>query len=119
MPSLALIRCVVFFRARTWLLPCQCNIWPVLDCLRSYGIPVGESFIKAFLEEWILVGDESSDEQNVTGPTDYIRDDHPPTPRQRRQPVFLPWEPTKPEDKAYFLERMQAPLPFYTATAQM
>ena len=46
-----------------------------------------------------------------TGNTDYIRDDHPSTPRQSRQPDSLPWEPTRPQDKAYFWERMEAPPP--------
>ena len=46
-----------------------------------------------------------------TGLTDYIRDDHPPTPRPSRQPNSLPWEPTRPQDKAYFWERIEAPMP--------
>ena len=88
--------------------------------MESIRNPVGESFKKAFLEEWIFNGDDSSDEQRVTdfpvllhstGNTDYIRDDHPPTPRPSRQPDFLPWEPTRPQDKAYFWERIEAPLP--------
>ena len=36
--------------------------------------------------------------------------DHPPTPRPSRQPDSLPWEPTRPQDKAYFGERIGAPL---------
>ena len=70
---------------------------------KPFWIPVGESFKKAFLEEWIFTGDDSSDEQGVTnfpvllhstGNTDYIRDDDPPTPRPSRQPDSLPWEPS-------------------------
>ena len=71
--------------------------------------PCRESFKKAFLEEWIFVGDDSSDEQKTTdfpvllhstGHTDHSRDDHPPTPRPSRQPDSLPWEPTMLQDKA-------------------
>ena len=45
------------------------------------------------------------------GHTDCIRDDHPPTPRPSRQPDSLPCDPTRPQDKAYFWERNEAPLP--------
>ena len=78
---------------------------------KPFWIPVGESLKKACLEEWIFTGDDSSDEQrgtdfpvllHSTGNTDYIRDDHPPTPRPSRHPDSLPWEPTRPQDKAYF-----------------
>ena len=66
---------------------------------------------KAFLQEWIFVGDDSSDEQKTTdfpvllhstGHTDHIRDDHPPTPRSSRPPDSLPWEPARPQDTAFF-----------------
>ena len=75
---------------------------------------------KAYLEEWIFTGDDSSDEQRVTdfpvllhstGNKGYTRDDHPPTPRPSRQPDSLPWEPMRPQDKAYFWERIETPLP--------
>ena len=64
---------------------------------------------------WIFVGGDSSDEQNVTdfpvlhstGDTDCIRDDHPLTPRPSRQPDSLLWEPTRPQDKACFWERIE------------
>ena len=86
---------------------------------KPFWIPVGESFKKAFLEELIFISDDSSDEQRVTdfpvivhstGNTDYIRDDHPPTPKPSRPPDSLPWEP-RPHDKAYFWKRIEAPLP--------
>ena len=57
---------------------------------KPFWIPVGESFTKACLEEWIFTGDDSSDEQGFANfpalvqSTDnkcYIRDDEPPTPR--------------------------------------
>ena len=84
---------------------------------KPFWIPFGESFKKAFLEECVFIGDDSSDEQRVsdflvlihsTGNTDYTRDVHPPTPRPARQPDSLPWESTRPQDKAYFLERIEA-----------
>ena len=87
---------------------------------KPFWILVGISFKKAYLEEWIFTGDDSSDEQGFTnfpliiqstGNTDYICDDDPPTPRPSRQPDFLPWEPTRPQDKAYFWKRNAAPLP--------
>ena len=47
-----------------------------------------------------------------TDHTDYIRDDHLPTPRPSREPDSLPWDPTRPQDKAFFFwERIEAPLP--------
>ena len=35
----------------------------------------------------------------------------PETPRISKQFDSLPWEPTRPQDKAYFWERIEAPLP--------
>ena len=32
---------------------------------KPFWIPVGDSFQKAYLEEWIYVGDDSSDEQGL------------------------------------------------------
>ena len=107
--SLFVAAFVVKFPLPSWV--CQ---W------KPFWIPVGESFKKAFLEEWIFIGDDSSDEYRVTdfpvvlystGNTDYIRDDHPPTPRPSRQPDSLPWKPTRPQGKAHFWERIEAPLP--------
>ena len=74
---------------------------------------------KSFLEEWVFVGGDSSDEQNVmdfpvlhsTDHTDCIRDEHPPTPRPSRQPDSLPWELTRSQGTAYFWESIDAPLP--------
>ena len=36
-----------------------------------------------------------------TGNTDYMRDGHRPTPKPSRQPDSLPWEPARPQYKAY------------------
>ena len=66
---------------------------------KPFWIPVGESFKKAFVEEWVFVSGDSSDGQNVM------------TPRIWKQFDSLPWEPTRPQDKAYFWERIEAPLP--------
>ena len=82
---------------------------------KPFWIPVGESFKKAFLEEWVFVGGDSSDEQNVLDFRVLHSTDHagctPETPRPSRQPDSLPSEPTRPQDKAYFWKRIVAPLP--------
>ena len=87
---------------------------------KPFWIPVGESFKKAHLEEWIFTGDDSSDEQGFTNfpmiiqstsNTDHIRDDAPPAPRPARQPDSLRWEPSRPQDKAHFWKRNETPLP--------
>ena len=94
-------------------------------CQAGYvnGNPSGSQFgnrSKKPTWRWIFTGDDSPDEQRVTdflvllhstGNTDYKSDDHLPTPRPSRQPDSLPWEPTRPQDKAYLWERIQAPLP--------
>ena len=65
---------------------------------KPFWILVGESCKKAFLEEWVFVGGDSSDEQNVmdflvlhsTDRADFI----PETPRPSRQFDALFWELT-------------------------
>ena len=67
------------------------------------GNPSGsrsDSFKKAFVEEWVFISDEPSDGQNTV--------EVPVTPRQF---ASLPWDPPKPQDKAYFWEPIEAPLP--------
>ena len=85
------------------------SIWV---CQRiPFWIPVGESFQKDYLEEWISMGDDSSDEQGVAnfpalvqspGNKGHIsktklRDDAPSAPRPAEQPDALPggtsWAP--------------------------
>ena len=82
---------------------------------KPFWIPVGESFKKAFLEEWVFVGGDSSDGQNVMDFPVLHSTDHadciPETPRPSRQFDSLPLEPTRPQDKAYSWERIEAPLP--------
>ena len=73
---------------------------------------------KAYLEEWMFSGDDSSDEQGFanfpalvqsTGNNGYISDDAPPASRPAGQPDSLPWEPIGLQDKPW--ERNEAPLP--------
>ena len=92
---------------------------------KPFWIPVGESFQKTYLEEWKYTSDDSSDEEGfatfpalVQSPANHgyfsktkLRDDAPPTPRPAEQPDALPWEPAGGQDKAYFWERNEAPLP--------
>ena len=87
--------------------------------------PCCESFQKAYLEEWVYTGDDSSDEQEFAdfpalvrdpGNKSYIsksklRDDAPPASGPAGQPDALPWEPIIPQGTAYFWERNEAPLP--------
>ena len=67
------------------------------------------------MEEWVFVGGDSSDEQNVMDFPVLHSTDHadciPETPRPSRQFDSLPCEPTKPQDKDYFWERIETPLP--------
>ena len=75
----------------------------------------GELFRKAFLEEWVFVGGDSSDDQNVVDFLVLHSTDHadciPEIPRPSRQFDSLPWEPSRPQGKAIFWKRTEAPLP--------
>ena len=130
-----LARWFVIFRAHAWLLSSQSTIckssvvpafaveFPMSGWVcqwKPLWIPVGESFKKAYLEEWIYTGDDSSDEQGFakfpalvqsTGNKSYIHEDASPAPGPARQPDSLPWEPTGPQDGAYFWESNEAQLP--------
>ena len=83
---------------------------------KPFWIPVGDSFKKEFVEEWVFVSGESSDGQNVMDfpvlhSTDYS-DCIPETPRISKQFASLPWEPTRHQDKVFFFgERIEAPVP--------
>ena len=111
--------CVVTFKPIHHLTSILLSLLLWLNFLRQVGSVNGNpsgSLLenrskKAYLEEWIYTGDDSSDEQGFanfsalvqsTGNKGYIRDDAPPPPRPARQPD---------EDKAYFWERNEAPLP--------
>ena len=85
------------------------------------GSLLENSFKKSLLGGMdIYTGDDSSDEQGFanfpalvqsTGNKGYKRDDAPPPPRPAGQPDAFLWEPIGPQDKAYFWERNDAPLP--------
>ena len=91
---------------------------------KPFWIPVGESFQKAYLYEWIYTSDDP-DEQGFAnvpacvqspGNKGYIsktklRDEAPPAPRPTDQSATLPWERIGPKDIAYSWERNEAPLP--------
>ena len=82
---------------------------------KPFQIPVGDSFKKAFVEEWVFISDEPSDGQNIMDVPLLHSTDHsdciPGTARISKQCDFSPCEPTKPQDKAYFWERIETPLP--------
>ena len=81
----------------------------------SFWILVGDSFKKAFVEEWVFVSGDSSDGQNVMDFPVLHSTDHsdciPETPRISKEVDSLPWEPTRPQDKTYVWERIEAPMP--------
>ena len=84
----------------------ECVPMPSWVCQwKPFWIPVGDSFKKAFVEEWFFVSGESSDGQNVMDfpvlhSTDYS-DCIPETPRISKQFASLPWEPTRPQDTIF------------------
>ena len=78
---------------------------------KPFWILVGDSIKGAFVEEWVFISGEPSDGQNtkdvpVLHSTDHA-DCFPETPRTSRQ---FDSQPTKPQDKACFWERIEAPL---------
>ena len=74
---------------------------------KAFWIPVGDSFQKAYLEEWLRVGAVLSVGPSSADQGDVI----PETPRVSKLAPSSPWEPAKPQDKACFWERIEAPLP--------
>ena len=82
---------------------------------KPFWIPVGVSFKKAFVEEWVFISDELADGQAPTEDSVLQSTDHsdciPETTRISKQCDLVPCEPTKPRDKAYFWERLEASLP--------
>ena len=85
----------------------------------------GRRFVRKsfFVGEWVFISGQPSDGQNTIDFPVLHSTDHseciPVTPRNSEQLDSLPWEPTKPQDKVYFWERIEAPPPFITATAYM
>ena len=73
---------------------------------KPFWIPVGDSFKKAFMEEWVFISDELADEQapiddSVLHSTDYS-DCIPGTNRISKPCDLVPCEPTVRRDKAYY-----------------
>ena len=85
---------------------------------KPFWIPVGESFQKAHLDEWIHMGDNSSGEQGMAnihtlvqgaGYKDYtskqkLPEEAPSAPRSAGQRDALTWEPIGPQGTATFWE---------------
>ena len=83
---------------------------------KPFWIPVGESFEKAYLEEWTYMVDDSSDEQGLASFPALVQrpgnkgdlskpklpEEAPPAPRSAGQPDALPSEPTGPQGTAFF-----------------
>ena len=82
---------------------------------KPFWILVGDSFKKAFVEEWVFVSGDSSDGQNVTDFPVLHSTDHSDcileTPRISQQVASPLRETTRLEDKTYVWERIGAPLP--------
>ena len=88
-------------------------------------IPVGESFQKAYLEEWTHAGDVSSGERGMANVPTLVQDagykddtskqklPEPAlsAPRSAEQPYALTCEPIGHQGTASFWERTEAPLP--------
>ena len=82
---------------------------------KTFWIPVEDSFKNAFVEEWVFISDEPSEGPStvevpmlhITDHSEYI----PVTPRTSKHSTSLPWETAKPQGKACFWERIEAPLP--------
>ena len=77
-----------------------CPQWP-------FWILVDDSFKKAYLEEWVFINNAPSEGPNSVNQGDVI----PETPKVSMPVSSSPWEPAKPQDKACFWERIEAPLP--------
>ena len=74
---------------------------------KPFSILVGDSFKKAFLEEWVFISDVPSEGPSSTDQGEVI----PETPGVSKLASSSPWEPAKPQDEACFWERIEAPLP--------
>ena len=74
---------------------------------KPFWIPVEDSFKKAYLEEWVFISDVPSEGPSSADQGEVI----PETPGVSKVASSSPWEPAKPQDKACFWERIEAPLP--------
>ena len=82
---------------------------------KPFWILVEDSFKKAFVEEWVFISDVPSEGPSTAEDPTIHNIDHseyiPLTPRTSKHSTSLPWEPTRPQDKACFWERIEAQLP--------
>ena len=82
---------------------------------KPFWIQVEDSFKKAFVEEWVFISDEPSEGPSTIEVPMLHNTDHseyiPVTPSTSKHSTSLPWETAKPQDKACFWERIEAPLP--------
>ena len=74
---------------------------------KPFWIPVEDPFKKPYLEERVFIRDAPSEGPNSVNQGDVI----PETPRVSKLASSSLWEPGKPQDKACFWERIEAPLP--------
>ena len=74
---------------------------------KPFRIPVDDSFKKAYLKEWVFINNAPSEGPNSVNQGDVI----PETPKVSMPVLSSPWEPAKPQDKACFWGRIEAPLP--------
>ena len=91
---------------------------------KPFQMLVGESFQKAYLEEWTHMGDDSSGEQYMANMPTMVQcaeykdcttkqkrpEEAPSAPRSMVQPDALTWELNGPQGTASFWERTEAPL---------
>ena len=81
---------------------------------KPFWIPVGESFQKAYLQEWKNMGDDSSANFTMMKhcTTKQKRpEEAPAAPRPTGQSDAPTWELVGPQGTASFWERAEAPLP--------
>ena len=91
----------------------HCNHW--FDDKWKKSMAGGGGNKKRYQEEWVVISAEPSDGQNImdvpvlhsTDQADCILE----TPRISKQFDSLPGELMRSQDKAYFRERIEAPLP--------
>ena len=82
---------------------------------KPFWIPVEDSFKKAFVKERVFFSDEPSEGPNTVEVPMLHNTDHseyiPETPRVSRLSTSPLWETAKPQDKACFWKRIEAPVP--------
>ena len=114
-------RVFVFKPIHHWIVPIL-----VLLCCSALEVTLGlsmeallvlveDSFKKAFVQEWVFISDVPSEGPNTYDVLMLHNTDHSEyilmTPRTSKHSTSLSWETAKPQDKACFWERIEAPLP--------